>query len=191
MSRLRERLSYANVMATVATFIALGGTSYAVASLPRNSVGANQIKQRAVGAAELRTNAVRSRAIRNRSVALRDISKGARGSLRGQTGPAGPQGPAGPPGVTYHASVASTGIKQRGNATFSGPIAPGRYLVRFPVDVTPCDAVAGLAAVPGGTVVEPPAGRITVRPNAGGVEVRTFDVDGSARDLPFSLLVAC
>ena len=31
--RLRIHLSYANVMATIAVFIALGGTSYAVVSL--------------------------------------------------------------------------------------------------------------------------------------------------------------
>ena len=44
MSRLRSHITYANVMATIALFIALGGTSYAVSQLPRNSVGAKQIR---------------------------------------------------------------------------------------------------------------------------------------------------
>lgn len=191
MSRLRKRLSYANVMATLATFIALGGTSYAVATLPRNSVGGDQIRRGAVGPSEIRSKAVRSRDIRDRSVALRDISTGARNSLRGQAGPPGPQGPAGASAISFHASIASTGVKQRGNATSSRPLGTGRYLVTFARNVSQCDAVAGLAAVPGGTVVEPPAGRATVRPNAAGIEVRTFDVDGTARDLPFTVLVGC
>ena len=35
---IRNRLTYANVMATVALFIALGGVSYAAVKLPKNSV---------------------------------------------------------------------------------------------------------------------------------------------------------
>lgn len=45
--RLRSRLTYANVMATIAVFLALGGGAYAVA-LKRNSVGSKQIKPDAV-----------------------------------------------------------------------------------------------------------------------------------------------
>ena len=37
-SRLRRCLSYANVLATLALFIALGGSSYAALSLPKASV---------------------------------------------------------------------------------------------------------------------------------------------------------
>ena len=48
MSKLRARLSYANVMATIAVFIALGGTTYAISKLPKNSVGTKQIKKDAV-----------------------------------------------------------------------------------------------------------------------------------------------
>jgi hypothetical protein len=42
------RLSYANVMATIAVFIALGGGAYAAFKLPQNSVGTKQLKDRAV-----------------------------------------------------------------------------------------------------------------------------------------------
>src|SRR5262249_8805809 len=48
MKRLRPRLTYANVMATIAVFIALGGASYAATQLPKNSVGTKQIKNNAV-----------------------------------------------------------------------------------------------------------------------------------------------
>ena len=42
------RLSYANVMATIAVFIALGGGAYAAFTLPPNSVGTKQLKDSAV-----------------------------------------------------------------------------------------------------------------------------------------------
>ena len=49
MRRLRDRLSYANVTASLALFVALGGTSYAAVTLPRNSVGQKQLRDHAVG----------------------------------------------------------------------------------------------------------------------------------------------
>ncbi len=38
------KLSYANATSTLALFVALGGTSYAVASLPANGVGSGQLR---------------------------------------------------------------------------------------------------------------------------------------------------
>jgi hypothetical protein len=40
LARLRCCLSYANVMATIAVFVALGGGAYAAFTLPANSVAA-------------------------------------------------------------------------------------------------------------------------------------------------------
>lgn len=54
----RDRLSYANVMATLAMVVALGGIGYAAAKLPRDSVGARQIKADAVRASEQAPNSV-------------------------------------------------------------------------------------------------------------------------------------
>ena len=99
-------LTYANVMATAAVFIALGGTSYAVTALPRNSVGSKQIRSNAVGTSELRKR--RSAVVAtsgDRTIQLDDVSLSARRSLRGQTGPAGPQGPPGPAVTPYTAAV--------------------------------------------------------------------------------------
>jgi len=92
MHRLKGRLTYGNVMATIALFVALGGTSYAAITLPRNSVGANQ----------LRTGSVRTAEVRDRSLSARDLSVAARDFLKSQQGaegPRGPQGPAGPQGI--------------------------------------------------------------------------------------------
>jgi hypothetical protein len=38
------RLSYANIVASLALFVALGGTAAAVTALPRDSVGSPQIQ---------------------------------------------------------------------------------------------------------------------------------------------------
>ena len=44
----RPKLTYANVVATLALFIALVGASYAAVELPKNSVGTKQLKKNAV-----------------------------------------------------------------------------------------------------------------------------------------------
>ena len=64
-----------NHLALVALFIALGGTSYAALTLPRNSVGAAEIKRAAVRSAE----------VRDRSLLRRDFRAGQI--------PVGPQAP--------------------------------------------------------------------------------------------------
>jgi hypothetical protein len=53
----RPKLSYANVIATIALFVALGGAAIA-AGLPKNSVGPKQLKRGAVTAAKLKRGAV-------------------------------------------------------------------------------------------------------------------------------------
>jgi hypothetical protein len=58
-SRFLPKLSYSNVIATIALFVALGGAAVA-AGLPKNSVGANQLKKGAVTAAKLKKAAVTS-----------------------------------------------------------------------------------------------------------------------------------
>ena len=55
--RIRGQLSYANVMATLAVFLALGGTTLAI-SLPKKSVGPKQLKKNAVTEPKIRGSAV-------------------------------------------------------------------------------------------------------------------------------------
>jgi hypothetical protein len=156
--------------------------------LPRNSVGEHQLRESAVTGSK----------IRPRTIHLSDIATSTRKSLRGQTGPQGPQGPAGPQGPPgpgagiFHAAIDSGGGRVRGNATFSsGGGGFGTYTIGFARDVSNCEATATLASVPGGGTVDPPAGRITVRPNGTRIEVHTYDENGSVRDLPFNVIVVC
>jgi hypothetical protein len=188
-SWIRERLTYANVVASLALFVALGGTSYAL-TLPRNSVGPKQLRADAVGRSELRKGAVTSAGIRNRSIRSGDLSSRARDGLRG---PAGPSGPAGPPGPTFRAAVSAVGQLVRGNAQGTSPAGAGARLIAFGVPVDACVATASLATVPGeGNPVPPPLGHITTEPGSGGrVLVRTYNPDGRPAPLPFHLVVAC
>jgi hypothetical protein len=67
-SRLRGKLTYSNVIASLALFIALGGAAVAATTLPKNSVGPNQIKRGAVTTAKLRRSAVTSGKLAPKSV---------------------------------------------------------------------------------------------------------------------------
>jgi hypothetical protein len=60
MKLRRPRLTYANVVATIALFIALGGASYAATSLPKGSVGTDQIQPEAVRTGKVADEAVTS-----------------------------------------------------------------------------------------------------------------------------------
>jgi hypothetical protein len=54
MRDLRAKLNYANVMATVAVFLALGGGAYAATQLKKNSVGTAQLKNNSVTGAKVK-----------------------------------------------------------------------------------------------------------------------------------------
>ncbi|MCW2920494.1 MAG: hypothetical protein JWL76_368 [Thermoleophilia bacterium] len=102
--RVAPRLTYANVMATIAVALSLGGVSYAAVALPRNSVGA----------AQLQTNSVTTTKVANGSLTLRDLAAPTRRALTGTSGPAGAVGSAGPTGApgargpsTIHTSATS------------------------------------------------------------------------------------
>ncbi len=78
MARLRPRLTYANVIATLALFFALAGGAVAATQIPNGSVGTPQLKREAVTPAKL--------------------SRAAKTTLTGPTGPQGPRGDTGPKG---------------------------------------------------------------------------------------------
>jgi hypothetical protein len=101
-------LRYSNVVATLAVFIALGGTSYAAVTLDRNSVKSKHIGNRQVKRADIARNAVTTTQVRAGSLRASDFRAGelgtgvsespAPGGAPGPAGSAGPQGPAGLPG---------------------------------------------------------------------------------------------
>jgi hypothetical protein len=91
-SFIRSHLTYANVTASLALFVALGGVGYAAATLPKNSVGTAQIKNSAVTGAKVKNSSLTGADIKDKSLKPADFD----GAVQG---PQGIQGPAGPSGV--------------------------------------------------------------------------------------------
>jgi hypothetical protein len=126
-SRTRSQLSYANVVATLALFLALGGTAFAAVALTKNSVKSRHIGKGQVKAADLGRNAVTSAKVRNASLLASDF---AAGQL-----PAGPKGDPGVPGVARVAvTVFANGTIFRGSID-GGSVrraSEGQYCVDLP-----------------------------------------------------------
>jgi hypothetical protein len=76
-ARMRGRVSHATVIASVALFVALGGTAAAVTAIPRDSVGSPQIRKDAVRSPEIAADAVRSPEIAADAVRSPEIAKDA------------------------------------------------------------------------------------------------------------------
>lgn len=76
LRRFVPRPTYANVIATIALFVALGGVAVA-AGLPKNSVGPRQLKRGAVNAAKIRPGAVNTAKLRRNAVTAGKIRRGA------------------------------------------------------------------------------------------------------------------
>jgi hypothetical protein len=209
---LRSRFSYANVTASLALFVALGGTAAAAVTLPRDSVGSEQIRANAVHAAEIAQDAVQSRGIaedavgsseiEDNEIRLADISAGARSSLQGAQGPAGPSGT---PGATGPQGPAGQTAAAVGGNRFDPPADPDDTMFRGETSlITPS---AGDVLAFGQLSVEvacPAAGGFSCRFQAGlyldgnpvpdsgfdttvtqgTTEPLTFDFFGLAQDVP-------
>jgi hypothetical protein len=98
VKKLGKRLTFANVVACLALFVALGGTGYAALKLPKNSVGAKQLRKGAVTPAKLNLETRRT--------------------LAGVPGPAGPAGPRGAAGADGQRGPQGPGL-----VTFNVPLA--------------------------------------------------------------------
>jgi hypothetical protein len=86
IARLRGRLTFANVTAALALFIALGGTSYAAAV---NSIGSAQIRTGAVGKSEIRTGGVGKSEIRTGAVSASELRRNGVGPSEVRAGAVG------------------------------------------------------------------------------------------------------
>ncbi len=78
---LRERLTYGNVVATLALFIALGGSAYAALRVPPNSVGARQLKASSVTSGKIASGAITAAKVAEHSLTGSDINLPALGTV--------------------------------------------------------------------------------------------------------------
>jgi hypothetical protein len=77
MRTIRRRLTYANVVSTLALFLVVAGGAAWAARVPKKSVGPRQLKANAVTTAKIKANAVTTRKIKRNSIATGKIKNGA------------------------------------------------------------------------------------------------------------------
>ncbi len=151
--RPQPRLTYANVIATVALFLALGGaTAFAASTLGKNSVGTKQLKKNAVTGAKVKDGSLLA------------------GDFKAGQLPAGERGPQGAPGAPGAAGATSVvvrygdrvGLKDAGEVGQSlATCAPGEALTgggfdldSEPESATPISPYTLIVDRPGGEGVE-------------------------------------
>lgn len=82
MNQIRKRLTYANVMSTIAVFLLLGGaTAIAAGGLGKNTVGSKQLKKNAVTAAKIKKNAVTMAKIKKDAVTGAKVNESTLGTV--------------------------------------------------------------------------------------------------------------
>jgi hypothetical protein len=78
MKRLRAKLTYANVVATLALFLVIaGGSAFAASRLAKGSVGTKQVKNKAITAAKIKPGAVTGAKLAAGAVGTASIANGA------------------------------------------------------------------------------------------------------------------
>jgi hypothetical protein len=220
MRKLERSLSYANVMATIAVFLALGGGAFAATT-------GFQAKDGTIhGCVSKRTHVLTvikagKRCARGH-VALAFNAKGlpGAGGPAGATGPAGPAGPAGARGAKGDAGdrgragmngtngtngknavslfvstlEAGTIVNSSGSVSVSRNAA-GSYIVTFPRDVSTCVPEVSIGNTSGNTL---PGALVAARADGAIntnaldlVDVVTRNTAGTAVDLPFNLSMSC
>lgn len=79
MKKIRKRLTYANVMSSIAVFLVIGGAT-AFAALGKNTVGTKQLKRNAVTTAKIKKQAVASGKIKDGAVKSKQLANSAVGT---------------------------------------------------------------------------------------------------------------
>ena len=147
LHKLRPRLTYASVVATLALFVALGGSSYAV-----SKIGSAQIKDNSIRGKDIRNNDLSSSDVENGSLLGADfkanqLPAGPRG-VTGAPGSKGDKGDPGAPATKLFAHVANNNLTSAAQgATALEHRSRGEYFVRFNRDLTGCVAFAQIGFV--------------------------------------------
>ena len=92
-----------NAVAYAALFVALGGTSYAAVTLPRDSVGTRQLQNGAVTGPKVKAHSLRAADFLSGSLPAGPAGPAGAQGPAGTQGPAGAQGPTGPAGLSTSA----------------------------------------------------------------------------------------
>jgi len=193
LRKLRSRITYANVVSTLALGLAIGGgTAYAA-----TKIGTSNIRYHAVTGSKLATNAVTASKVKNSALSGSDIRDNSLTSADVRTGTLLasdfaanqlPKGDKGDPATSIFGVVTADGGLTNGKnvlPTMSGAPADGTYIATTNQDVSKCAAVATLN---GG-----PNGNITAQPTTGNAQQITFQTRQGDTGTPraFQFAVYC
>ena len=142
---IRKHLTFANVVACLALFVALGGASYAATRLPKNSVGTKQIKKNAVTSTKVRNGSLRAADFKPGQIPPGPQGQTGERGPRGERGPKGEQGPQGEQGLR-----GEQGLK--GVEGEAGPRGPGDAYYTYD-STSAVDEKAAALPVPAGSYV--------------------------------------
>lgn len=191
---MREQLSAHvrhNIVAYLALFVALGGSAYAAASLPKDSVGTKQLKNRAVTNPKLAKGAVRGANVAKQSLTGRQIKASTLGTVPKATLATTALHAAG----EFHATVEGGVVVQGSPGVAVEPdLVAGHVPLNFPRDITRCSWLAaplnpnqgGPGNSIGFAIAEAPS---PTQPRQ--LSVRTFDKTGAPASRDFSVAVFC
>lgn len=185
MSSAPRRLTYANVVSTLALVVALGGGGAAVAAgLAKNSVGSPQIKNGQVTAADLAGNSVTSAKIKDGQVTGKDVKESSLATVPSANRAMN----------LMSATVESDGTLVTGqslSAVSSLRHTTGEYKVFFNRNVSGCTYVATPGTPGVGMVSFAGDAIVTSTAETNGVAVVTYTGEGNPIDRSFMVAVIC
>jgi hypothetical protein len=186
---VKPRLTYSNVVATLALFFALSGGALAAKHYVIGST--NQINPKVLRALMGKTGPTGPAGAKGAGG-----NNGAPGTpgAQGAQGAAGPPGPGGAPATTLRGTINSSGTtvaSQSQGVTSSQEVTGGIYEVDFNQNITACTYSASDAVPGAGT---PPAAFVAVTGRGGvpnGLFVVTFNSSGTLTPESFMVEVFC
>jgi hypothetical protein len=200
VTRLRQGLTYANVMATIAVFIALGGTGVAAVKLSKNSVTSATIKNGQVKNKDLGSNSVTSSKVKNGSLLRGDFKSG-----QLPQGPQGPKGDQGVPGATgpsngYSATASNAApdvpwvTSGTGTTQQSLSLPAGKYILNASAqadNADPATQTAGCSISISSSGASVDDASVTVGPNTGDDKAALALTGGATLASPDTVKLEC